>query len=223
MDRIPVSILGATGAVGQRLVGLLADHPWFEIAALAASDPRVGQPYAASCRWQGAGDIPPGVHSLALSPLEPTLPGKLAFSALPSAVARQVEPLFAQAGYVVCSNASAHRYEPDVPLIIPEVNADHLALLERQRAERGWSGCIVTSPNCTTTGIALPLKPLDEAFGLRQVVAVSMQAASGAGYPGVPALALMDNVLPFIDGEEEKMERETQQLQIGRASCRERV
>jgi aspartate-semialdehyde dehydrogenase len=154
--------------------------------------------------------------------LEPTGSERLAFSALPADIAREVEPAFARAGYAVCSNASAFRQERDVPLLIPEVNAGHLALVEWQRAERGWPGLIVTSPNCTTTGIAMPLKPLDDAFGLRRVLAVSMQAISGAGYPGVASLDVLDNVIPYIGGEEEKIERETQLL-LGRIVNGQRV
>ncbi len=214
--KIPVAILGATGAVGQRFVQLLAAHPWFEVAAVAASERSSGRCYADACRWVISGDPPPTVGDMVVSPLEPGLPARIVFSALPSSVARQVEPLFARAGYLVCSNASAFRYEPDVPLIIPEVNADHLALVERQRAERDWPGLIVTSPNCTTTGMVIPLKPLDQAFGLRQVVAVSMQAISGAGHPGIPSLDILDNVVPYIGGEEAKMEEETRLL-LGRA------
>jgi aspartate-semialdehyde dehydrogenase len=211
-NKIPVAILGATGAVGQRFVQLLVDHPWFKIVALAASERSAGRRYADVCRWVIAGDPPPPVGEMIVSSLEPTLPAQLVFSALPASVARQVEPSFAQAGYAVCSNASAFRYEPDVPLIIPEINAHHVALIERQRAERGWSGLIVTSPNCTTTGITMPLKPLDDAFGLRQVFAATMQAVSGAGYPGVASLDVLDNVVPYIGGEEEKIERETRLL-----------
>jgi aspartate-semialdehyde dehydrogenase len=213
--RIPVAILGATGAVGQRFVQLLAAHPWFEVAAVAASERSCGRRYADACNWVVSGDPPPAVSDMVVSPLEPGLPARIVFSALPSSVARQVEPLFARVGYLVCSNASAFRYEPDVPLIIPEVNADHLALIERQRAERDWSGLIVTSPNCTTSGMVIPLKPLDQAFGLEKVLAVSMQAISGAGHPGVPSLDILDNVVPYIVGEEEKMERETRLL-LGR-------
>ena len=211
-SRIPVAVLGATGAVGQRFVQLLADHPWFEIAALAASERSSGRRYAEACNWVIPGDPPRKLGDMAVDPLEPNLEGRIVFSALPSSIAREVEPLFAQAGYVVCSNASAFRQEPDVPLVIPEVNADHLGLIERQRAERGWSGLIVTSPNCTTTGIAIPLKPLDTAFGLRSVFATSMQAISGAGYPGVASLDILGNVVPYIGGEEEKVEQETRIL-----------
>ena len=212
MDRIPVAILGATGAVGQRFVQLLTGHPWFEISALAGSERTAGKRYTDACRWVIPGAPPPSISEMIVSPVEPTLPARLVFSALPVSVAREVEPIFAQSGYLVCSNASAFRYEPDVPLVIPEVNADHLMLIKRQRTERGWSGLIVTSPNCTTTGIVLPLKPLDEAFGLRRVFAATMQAISGAGYPGVASLDILDNVLPYIVGEEEKIERETRLL-----------
>jgi aspartate-semialdehyde dehydrogenase len=212
MAKIPVAVLAATGAVGQRFVQLLADHPWFEIVAIAASEQSVGKKYAEACRWIFPGDPPASVGQMIVSSMEPTLPAQLVFSALPAPVAREVEPLFAQAGYVVCSNASAYRYEPDIPLIIPEVNADHLVLIEQQRVKRGWSGFIVTSPNCTTTGCVLPLKPLNKAFGLKQVFVATMQAVSGAGYPGVASLDILDNILPYIRGEEEKIERETRLL-----------
>jgi aspartate-semialdehyde dehydrogenase len=212
MPKLPVAILGATGAVGQRFVQLLADHPWFEIAALAASERSAGRRYADACRWVIPGDPPPAVGEVVVSPLEPTLPARIVFSALPSKVARVVEPRFAEAGYAVCSNASAYRCEPDVPLLIPEVNADHLKLVDRQRAGRGWCGLIVTSPNCTTTGIVLSVAPLHLAFGLRKLFAVSMQAVSGAGYPGVASLDIVDNVVPYIGGEEEKIERESRVL-----------
>ncbi|MCK4314772.1 MAG: aspartate-semialdehyde dehydrogenase, partial [Anaerolineae bacterium] len=211
-NKVPVSVLGATGAVGQRFVQLLVDHPWFEIVALAASERSVGRLYKDACNWIIPGDPPLSLGEMIVSPLEPTLPGRLVFSALPAEVAREVEPRFAQDGYAVCSNASAFRYEPDVPLVIPEVNAGHLALIERQRKKRGWSGFIVTNPNCSTTGIAIALKPLHNAFGLKKVFATTMQAVSGAGYPGVPSLDILGNLLPYIHGEEEKIERETRLL-----------
>jgi len=210
--QIPVAVLGATGAVGQRFVQLLVDHPWFEITALAASERSAGRRYADVCNWVIPGDPPPAIGELVVSSLEPTVPARIIFSALPAAVAREVEPLFAQAGYIVCSNASAFRYEPDVPLIIPEVNADHLALVEQQRVERNWPGLIVTSPNCTTSGMIIPLKPLDQAFGLQKLFAVTMQAISGAGHPGVPSLDILGNIVPYIGGEEEKIEREARLL-----------
>lgn len=211
-EKIPVCILGATGAVGQRFVQLLADHPWFEIAALAASERSAGRRYGDACRWIVPGDPPASILDMVVSPLEPTISGKLAFSALPSDVARQVEPQFAAAGYAVCSNASAFRFEPDVPLLIPEVNSDHLSLIENQRRGRRWPGFIVTNPNCSTTGISMALKPLHDAFGIVRVFVSTMQATSGAGYPGVASLDILDNVLPFIAGEEEKIEREPRLL-----------
>ncbi len=210
--RISVGVLGATGAVGQRFVQLLAAHPWFEITALAASERSAGRRYADACQWVIPGDPPAAIGDLEVQPLQPDLPAEIVFSALPSSVARQIEPEFAREGYLVCSNASAYRNVDDVPLLIPELNAGHLALIERQRAQRGWPGLIVTSPNCTITGVAVALKPLDDAFGVRKVFMVSMQAVSGAGYPGVSALDIMGNVVPYIPGEEEKFQQELQKL-----------
>ncbi|MCK4899834.1 MAG: aspartate-semialdehyde dehydrogenase [Anaerolineales bacterium] len=212
MDKIPVAVLGATGAVGQRFVLLLADHPWFKITALTGSDRTSGGKYQEVCRWVLAEDPPESVREMIVSSTEPSLPARILFSALPSPVAQKLEPGLAEAGYIVCSNASAYRQEPDVPLIIPEVNAGHLALIEHQRAKRGWDGLIITSPNCTTTGLAMTLKPLDQAFGVSQVFVTSMQAVSGAGYPGVPYLDIVDNIIPFISGEEDKVQGETRLL-----------
>ncbi len=212
MAKIPVAVLGATGTVGQRFVQLLAEHPWFELSAVAASDRSAGRPFAEVANWVIPGDPPPWVGEMVVLPLEPDLPARIVFSALPSSIAHEVEPSFARAGYAVCSNASAFREVPDIPLLIPEVNADHAAMIDRQRAERGWNGLIVTSPNCTTTGAVMPLKPLDVAFRLRKVFAASMQAISGAGYPGIPSLDVLDNVMPYIRGEEEKIEAETRLL-----------
>lgn len=210
--RIPVAVLGATGTVGQRFIQLLAGHPWFELVALAGSERSAGRRYADVSRWVIQGDPPVGIGDMQVLPLEAGLPGRIVFSALPAEVAREAEPEFAAAGYAVCSNASAFRQEPDVPLIIPEINADHISLIDGQRAGRGWRGFIVTSPNCTTTGIAMPLKPLHDAFHLRKVFAVSMQATSGAGHPGVASLDILGNVIPYIAGEEEKIEQETRLL-----------
>ena len=210
--KIPVAVLGATGAVGQRFVQLLVDHPWFELAALAASEQSAGRPFAERASWVIPGDPPPWVQEMIVRPLVPDLPARIVFSALPASVAGEVEPAFARAGYAVCSNASAFRQAPQVPLLIPEVNADHVRLIEGQRAVEGWPGLIVTSPNCTCTGIAMPLKPLHEAFGLRRVFAVSMQAISGAGYPGVASLDILGNVVPYIGGEEAKIEQEARLL-----------
>jgi len=218
----PVVVLGATGAVGQRFLQLLTDHPWFEVSALAASEQSAGRPFSEACRWGLPGEIPPGIADRVVRTLDPEdvrreIPGScpIAFSALPAAVAREVESRFAQAGYAVVSNVSAYRYEPDVPLVIPEVNPEHLLLIDRERARRSWPGFIVTNPNCTTAGIALAVKPLDEAFTIERVFAATLQAVSGAGYPGVASLDALGNVVPYIDGEEEKIERETRLL-LGR-------
>ena len=212
MDKIPVAVLGATGMVGQRFVQLLADHPWFEIRALTGSERTAGGIYQEVCRWVLDEDIPAGIGEMAVSATNASLPARILFSALPSRAARQVEPVLAEAGYIVCSNASAFRQEPDVPLIIPEVNGDHLALLEYQRQNRGWPGLLVTSPNCTATGLVMPLKPLHDAFGVAQVFVTTLQAVSGAGHPGVPYLDIIDNVIPNIAGEAEKIQDETRLL-----------
>ncbi|UCD41784.1 MAG: aspartate-semialdehyde dehydrogenase [Chloroflexota bacterium] len=212
MDKIPVGILGATGAVGQRFVQLLADHPWFEIAALTGSERTTGGVYRDVCRWVLDEDIPESIGEMSVRESDASLPARLLFSALPTRAAKSLEPVLAESGFVVCSNASAYRQDPDVPLIIPEVNGDHLALLERQKSNRGWRGLLVTSPNCTTTGLVMALKPLDQVFGVRQVFATTMQAVSGAGYPGVPYLDIIDNIIPNIPGEAEKIGQETQLL-----------
>jgi aspartate-semialdehyde dehydrogenase len=222
MDKISVAILGATGAVGQRFVQLLAEHPLFEITALTGSDRTSGGKYGEVCRWVLDEDPPESVREITVSSTGPTLPARILFSALPSHIAKRFEPELAQAGYIVCSNASAYRQEPDVPLIIPEVNADHLSLLEIQKVSRGWDGLIVTSPNCTTTGLAMTLHPLDQAFGVRQVFVTSMQAVSGAGYPGVPYLDIVDNIIPYISGEEDKLQNETRLL-LGRVEAGKRL
>lgn len=213
--KIPVGVLGATGAVGQRFIQLLVGHPWFEVTALAASERSAGKRYTDVCKWVIPGDPPPVVSEMMVQPLEPNLPAKLVFSALPADVAREIEPQFAQAGYAVCTNASAYRPVADVPLLIPEINADHVALIETQRAGRGWPGFIVANSNCTIAGVALPLKPLDVAFGVRKVFMASMQAVSGAGYPGVASLDILDNVIPYIAGEEEKFGQELRKM-LGR-------
>ena len=211
MSKIPVAILGATGIVGQRFIEMLAHHPWFEIAALAGSQRSAGKPYGEAANWVLAGDPPAGINEMQVLPLSASIPGRVAFSALPAEVAKGIEPDFAAAGFVVCSNASAYRLEQDVPVIIPEVNGDHLQMLAHQR-RRGWKGLIVTSPNCTTTGIVMALDPLHKAFKVNRLMATSFQAVSGAGYPGVSFLDIHDNVIPFIPGEEEKMEKETRLL-----------
>lgn len=222
MDKISVAILGATGAVGQRFVQLLAEHPWFEITALTGSDRTIGGKYGEVCRWVLDEDPPESVREMTVSSTEPTLPARILFSALPSHIAKGLEPVLAQTGYIVCSNASAYRQEPDVPLIIPEINADHLSLIECQKTNRGWDGVIVTSPNCTTTGLAMTLHPLHQAIGISQVFVTSMQAVSGAGYPGVPYLDIVDNIIPYISGEEDKLQSETRLL-LGRVKGGKRL
>lgn len=212
MNKIPVAILGATGAVGQRFVQLLDGHPWFEVAALTGSDRTVGQKYGDGCRWILPEAMPAYARDMVVVPTEPGFDGRLAFSALPTDNAKTAEPLLAAAGYAVCSNASAYRMTADVPLIIPEVNPDHTGLIPRQQAERGWPGFILTNPNCTSTGLTIAFKALQAAFGLRRGVVVSLQALSGAGYPGVPSLDIIDNVVPYIPGEEEKVELEPRKM-----------
>lgn len=216
MRRIPVGILGATGMVGQRFIQLLADHPWFEVKALAASDRSAGKRYADSCRWILPRPMPEGVGHLVLQPLEAEtatgLDCRLVFSALPSSAAGPIEEALARAGYAVCSNSAPHRLDPDVPLLVPEVNFGHTALIAEQRLRRGGEGFIVTSANCSTTELVLALKPLQQAFGLRRIFVVTLQAISGAGYPGVPAPDILGNVIPFIEDEEDKIERESRKL-----------
>jgi aspartate-semialdehyde dehydrogenase len=213
--KLKVGILGATGAVGQRFIQLLADHPYFEIGALTASDRSAGKRYADAAKWLLRGGMPATVEGMMLIPTDAdAIPAevRLLFSALPGSAAGQVESELAAAGFAVCSNASAHRMDADVPLLIPDVNPEHTALIPIQQRVRGWRGFIVTNPNCTTTHLVCALKPLQDAFGLRAVSIVSMQALSGAGYPGVPALDILDNVIPFIGGEEGKLESEPQKL-----------
>ncbi|NLD71491.1 MAG: aspartate-semialdehyde dehydrogenase [Chloroflexi bacterium] len=206
MKRIRAGVLGATGAVGQRFVELLTRNPWFEVTALTGSERSAGRRYGEACTWRLSTDCPAEVRDLVVQPSEPNLDCDVVFSALPGSMAGPIEEAYAAAGYPVLSNASAHRMDPDVPLLIPEVNPDHLDLLATQRARRGWDrGCIVTDPNCSTVGMTLALKPLHDAFGVRRVVVTTMQALSGAGYPGVPAMDSLDNVIPYIGGEEDKL------------------
>jgi aspartate-semialdehyde dehydrogenase len=215
MKRIKAAILGATGAVGQRFVQLLDGHPWFEVTALTGSDRTVGGAYGEGVRWVLPGSPPAYVRDMIVLPTAPGFEAQIAFSALPTDNAREAEPVLAQAGYVVCSNASVHRMWPDVPLLIPEVNADHTGLIEIQRRVRGWSGALVCNPNCTSTGLTIALKALHAAFGVEGGVFVSLQAVSGAGYPGVSSLDILDNVVPYIGGEEEKFESEPRKM-LGR-------
>ncbi len=206
--RIDVGVLGATGMVGQQFVRQLARHPWFRPAWLAASERSEGRTYEDAAPWR-LGDAPP--EELRGSRVEGCVPGKgprLVFSALDATAAKDIEPAFAAAGHLVVSNARCYRMDADVPLLIPEVNAEHLALLDRQRQTRGWRGAIVTNPNCSTVVLAMVLAPLRR-FGLESVLVTTMQAVSGAGYPGVPSVDILGNVVPYIANEEEKMESET--------------
>lgn len=213
-NKIPVAVLAATGSVGQRFVSLLENHPWFEVAAVTGSDRTIGQKYVDGCRWLLAEPMPEAVKNLIVVPTTPeSVAGiKIVFSALPADIAKEVEPAFAKAGIAVFSNASAYRREADVPILLPEINADQAVIVEQQRLAHGWDGCIVTNPNCTSTGLTIALKPLQNAFGLKKLFAVSMQALSGAGYPGVPSMDIIDNVVPYIGGEEEKVEWETRKM-----------
>src|SRR5229473_120380 len=212
-SRIPVAVLGATGMVGQRFIELLQGHPWFELAALAASEQHQERPYGKVAKWRLSGsEMPPAAATLPVVACRPeALPVnvKIAFSALPAEVAGEVEANFARAGIAVFSNARHYRMEPDVPLLIPEVNADHATAIVQQRKQRGWPGCIVTNANCSATPLVMALKPLQQAFGVRKVMVTTLQAISGAGYPGVPSYDILDNAIPYIGGEEEKVETET--------------
>ncbi|MFN7988598.1 MAG: aspartate-semialdehyde dehydrogenase [Thermoanaerobaculia bacterium] len=205
--RIPVAILGATGAVGQRMVQLLAGHPRLRLSEVAASERSQGKTYLEATRWILPGDVPEEARGLVVKAVDGPLESRLVLSALDAAVADTVEPLQASRGKLVVSNTKSFRMHDDVPLLIPEVNADHLALLDRQEW-KGAGGGIVTNPNCVVVGLAMALAPLHRAFGLEAVCVTTMQALSGAGYPGVPSLDAQGNVIPFIDGEEHKIEVE---------------
>ena len=213
--RWPVAVLGATGAVGQAFIRLLDAHPWFDLVDVAASERSAGKRYGDAARWL-EGRMPASVGALTVKNCTPDeIAAPIVFSALDSGVAGEVEAAFARAGRLVLSNAKNYRMADDVPLVIPEVNGDHLALLDRQRAQRGWRGAIVTNANCATTVMAAALAPLHEAFTVTKVFATTMQAVSGAGYPGVPSLDILGNVVPFINDEEPKIESELNKL-LGR-------
>ena len=218
MERRKVGILGATGMVGQRFIQLLNNHPWFEIAWLAASDRSAGKTYAEACRWKLDTPLPARIAAMTLQPnlpetgsAEVPLP-KIIFAALDAAIARELEPKFADAGCAVISNSSAFRMIDDIPLVVPEVNAEHLALIETQSSRKNSGGYIVTNPNCSAIGLVLALKPLEERFGIESLFVSTMQAVSGAGYPGVPSLDILGNVVPFISNEEEKLQEEVGKL-----------
>ena len=211
-EKFRVGILGATGMVGQRFIQLLADHPQFEVTAVAASDRSQGKAYGDACSWRLTGEMPSFVRSMRVQAPAPPLDCDLVFSSLPGDIARETEGSFAAAGYPVISNSSAYRMDPDVPLLIPEVNHPHLGLLSRQRQQNSSGGFIVTNPNCSTIMVALALAPLHAAFGISACAATTLQALSGAGYPGVASLDILDNVLPYIASEEEKIETETTKI-----------
>jgi len=210
--KLSVGILGATGIVGQRFVQMLEHHPWFEIAWLAASDRSEGRPYAEAARWKLKTAIPSRVAEMRVSPATPEGAPKVIFAALDASIAAEMEPHFAAAGCAVVTNSSALRMQSDVPLVIPEVNHDHIKLIECQAWRKKSGGFVVTNPNCSAIGLAIALAPLQRAFGLDTVMAVTMQAVSGAGYPGVASLDILGNVIPYIAKEEEKMEEETRKL-----------
>lgn len=212
MQRQKVGILGATGMVGQRFIQLLEHHPWFEVAWLAASDRSSGKKYGEAVRWKLDSVLPERIAQMSISPATPLDAPKVIFAALDADIARELEPAFAAAGCAVISNSSAFRMHEDVPLVIPEVNADHLPILENQSWRREAGGYIVTNPNCSAIGLVLVLKPLAERFGIDSIFVTTMQAVSGAGYPGVASMDILGNVVPYIKNEEEKMQAETLRL-----------
>lgn len=212
MSKIDVAILGATGAVGQRFIQLLENHPWFRVAEVVASDRSAGKPYAEAARWVLSAQPPAAVAGLTVKPLDATIESPIVLSALPSDIAKTLELDLAAKGHVVSSNTSSHRMAPDVPILLPDLNADHIGLIDAQRRQRGWtSGALVTMSNCTSVPVVVAMAPLLD-FGIRQANVVSMQAISGAGYPGVASLDILDNVVPYIGGEEEKVETEPRKI-----------
>jgi aspartate-semialdehyde dehydrogenase len=221
MERRNVGILGATGAVGQRFIQLLADHPWFNITWLAASDRSAGKTYAEACAWRLDTPLPEHIAKMVLQPNTPEGAGsdlpRIIFSSVDAPIAKELEPKFAAAGCAVISNSSAFRMAADVPLVVPEVNAEHLEVIESQPTRKQSGGFLVTNPNCCAIGLVLPLAPLAERFGIEKLFVSTMQAVSGAGYPGVASLDILGNVIPFIKNEEEKLQEEVQKL-LGKAT-----
>src|SRR2546423_4973639 len=213
--KLPIGILGATGIVGQRFVQMLEHHPWFEVVWLAASDRSEGKSYAEAARWRMKTAMPERVAGMRVSPAKPEGAPKIIFAALDSSIAAEMEPRFADAGCAVVSNSSALRMQSDVPLVIPEVNSGHIKLIDVQGWRKKSGGFVVTNPNCSAIGLVLALAPLEQRFGLETVMAVTMQAVNGAGYPGGASLDILGNVIPYIRNEEEKMEEETRKL-LGR-------
>jgi aspartate-semialdehyde dehydrogenase len=214
-NKYPIGILGATGMVGQRYIQLLENHPWFEVAWLAASDRSSGKAYCEAVKWRLDTPLPDRIAKMPVSPADPIDAPHVIFASVDAAFARELEPKFADAGCAVLSNSSAFRMTPNVPLVIPEVNADHLHLIEEQGSRKQSGGYMVTNPNCSTIGLVMALKPVEERFGIEQIFVSTMQAVSGAGYPGVASMDILDNVVPYIGSEEEKMEAETLKL-LGR-------
>ena len=213
MDRkTPVGVLGATGMVGQHFVNFLQNHPWFEITWVGASDRSAGRKYCEATNWRLEGAMPAAIAGLTVADCKPgTGAPELVFSAMDASVATEIERAFAEAGHTVVSNSKNHRMDSDVPLLVPEINADHLRLLKAQKERRGWKGQIVTNPKCSTVTLTMGLAPLLP-FGIKAILVTTMQAVSGAGYPGVPSMDILGNVIPFIGGEEEKMQEETQKI-----------
>src|SRR6185503_987624 len=208
-----VAVLGATGAVGQAFIRLLVKHPWFELVEVAASERSAGRRYADAARWIGADELPPSVADMTVLPCDPSkITADIVFSALDSSAAQDAEPAFARAGKTVLTNAKNYRMEPDVPLVIAEVNPSHLDVLHAQRKGRGWTGAIVANGNCSAIVTSLPLAPIHQRFGIRKLMVVTMQAISGAGYPGVASLDIMGNVIPYIGDEEPKIEAEVRKF-----------
>ncbi len=213
MDKIKVGILGATGFVGQRFAQLLENHPWFEITVLAASDRSVGKVYEEACLWRLSTLMPERLKNLKVHPVEPKLDCDFVFSSLPSSMAREVEETFAKAGYPVISNSSNFRMVQDVPLLVPEINADHCDIIPLQQKQRNYEkGFIATNPNCTTITLVLGLAPIEQTFGIEKIQSTSLQALSGAGQSGVSSMDIIDNVIPYIGNEEDKVESEPQKI-----------
>lgn len=210
-NKIEVGVLGATGMVGQHFVKFLQGHPWFDLTWVGASDRSAGKKYAEATSWRLDGAMPETIAGLTVNECKPGNTPKLVFSAMDASVATEIERAFADAGHIVVSNSRNHRMEPDVPLLVPEINADHLKLIAKQRADRGWKGGIATNPNCSTIVLTMALAPLKQ-FGIQRVIVTTMQAISGAGYPGVASMDINANVIPYIGGEEEKMQQETQKI-----------
>jgi aspartate-semialdehyde dehydrogenase len=211
MKLIEVGVLGGTGMVGQHFIRFLEGHPWFKLTWLGASDRSAGKPLKDAAAWRLEGDIPESAAEIVVSESKPGDAPRLVFSAMDASVATDIERAFAEAGHIVVSNSRNHRMESDVPLLVPEVNPSHLALVHAQQKNRGWKGMIVTNPNCSTIVLTMALGPL-ATFGIERVIAATLQAVSGAGYPGVSSVDILGNVVPFIGGEEEKMQQETQKI-----------